>query len=111
MRLGEYRYRLKIQSAYTRRDSEGGAVKCWKTVAKRDAKIEPYSGTEYSEANTTRATVSHKVVIRFFSGLKASMRLVHGKGRKQRVFNIETILPDVKTGNTDHTVLVKENIE
>ena len=56
----------------------------WTEFAKAYAKITPLSGKEFLSANATQNAVTHRIIIRFISGVKAEMRVLHNG----RYFNI-----------------------
>ena len=85
---GELRHRLAIQSATETRDAIGGVTKSWATVATRWGSIRPLSGQELVSAQQASPRVSHKITIRYYSGLTPAFRLQNDS----RTFNISSIL-------------------
>jgi len=78
MRAGTLRHRVTIQEkpAVTR-DSHGQEILGWSTLATVWARIEPISGRESVENKQEQATVSHRVTIRYRTGVRPTMRLLH----------------------------------
>lgn len=89
---GRLRYRLVLQRRNAQADGGGGeAGDPWATpvtVATVWGSIEPLRGDERLRAMRLEARVTHRVVIRFRTGVTGDMRLVLGA----RVFNIRAVL-------------------
>jgi len=87
MRIGELRHRVTIQSATETQDSYGQAVLSFSTLATRWASIEQLSGREFFDASKVAAEVTHRVRIRYMTGITPKMRVVYGS----RTFEIVAI--------------------
>ena len=89
---GELDKRLEVQTKVDDRDASGGIVEQWVTVARRWASIDPLKGRELFTAQAVDARITHRIRLRYYSGLTAAMRFRYG----QRVLNILTppISPD-----------------
>ncbi len=85
---GELRHRIEIQSATVSQDSVGQPTYTWATVGTVWGAIRPMSGNELVNAQAIHASVSHRVIIRYYSGLTPSYRFKFGA----RVFGIANIL-------------------
>ena len=95
MRAGLLRNKIIIQSPTESRDTIGGVTKTWATFAEAWASIEPISQREFDRSDQTRADASHKIVIRFVSGVLPTFRVAWTVSGTTRYFNI------VGIANTD----------
>lgn len=94
-RLGRMRHRLAIQSATETPNAYGEPVKAWSTVATRWGRVEPMLGNERYTAQQVVGELSHKITMRYYSGLTPKHRLVFGS----RVFHIESIITEDEIEN------------
>lgn len=78
MRAGELRHSVVIESRTLAADSYGGRTETWATFATVWASVEPLSGSEQWRAQQAQSSVSHKVTIRYLSGVDAKMRVKFG---------------------------------
>lgn len=85
---GQLRHRVTIQEPIRAKDAGGGSTRTWTNVATVGAKIEPLKGMERLRAMQIEDSVTHKVTIRYRSGVKAAQRLLFGT----RAFNIRAAL-------------------
>ena len=85
---GKLRHRLAIQSHTEARDSFGGSTKTWATQKTVWGSVRPMSGKELVNAQQVDSRVTHRIVIRFYSGLDTTYRFLFGT----RVFNIVSVL-------------------
>lgn len=90
MRAGELRHRITIQRATETQDAFGAVVQTWSTFATLWAGVEALSGREFFAAQQVNAQVSHRIRIRYLSGVTPKMRVVFGS----RTFNIEVVMDD-----------------
>lgn len=88
MKAGSLRHRVVVEQKTATADGYGGSTLAWTTFATVWAAIEPVSGREYFQAQQFQAAVTHKVTIRYLSGINTTMRVKHNS----RVFNIHSIL-------------------
>lgn len=86
--IGALRARLAIEEPVSTPDGGGGAVVSWQAVAEVWASVTPVTGDERLEADATTARVTHRIVIRHRSGIRACMRLRLG----DRIFQITAVL-------------------
>jgi SPP1 family predicted phage head-tail adaptor len=84
MRSGRMRHRVVIQTQTESRDTHGGVSRTWADTATRWASIEPLRGREFYSAQQVNANVTHKIGMRYYSGLTPTHRLKFGT----RIFNI-----------------------
>jgi SPP1 family predicted phage head-tail adaptor len=68
-------------------DGQGGFEETWVDVIEVWAKIKPSSGKERYFANRIEPDTTHKIVIRWASGLNESMRILF----EGRIFQIKSI--------------------
>jgi SPP1 family predicted phage head-tail adaptor len=87
MRIGPLRNQIAIQTYTTARDVHGGATPTWSTQATVWGSIEPLQGRELYNARQVSPDVTHKITIRFYSGLNPKNRLLNDS----RIFNIKSI--------------------
>lgn len=89
---GKLKHQVGIQVVTETPDEFGGAsAKEWNTVATRRASVSPLRGQERSAAKQVTPELSHRVVMRYYSGLTTKNRLVFGS----RILEIQEIItPD-----------------
>ena len=90
---GQLRHRVEIQSLTESRNAHGGVTRTAATVAKRWARIEPLQGREFFDAQAVDATITHRVTLRYYSGLTPSHTIkYHDAGADtDRTLNIVSI--------------------
>lgn len=88
MRAGLLRHKIEIQNKAIMRDSMGGETITWVPFAYAWASIEPLNGREYFAARQTQATTTHRMRMRYQSGIKPYHRIQWA----ERYFNIDAIL-------------------
>lgn len=86
--VSRLRHRLALQQETVTPDGSGGYTQSWQNVADLWAEILPISGKERLFAGQMQAEISHKITIRFRTGIVAGMRLLYDS----RAFNIRAIL-------------------
>jgi SPP1 family predicted phage head-tail adaptor len=86
MRSGELRHRVSIirAASSSTSDSMGGYVVTWSTYLDAWASIEPLTSKETLKYKQIELEVTHKITLRYSSGLLPKMRLVY----KSRYFDI-----------------------
>jgi SPP1 family predicted phage head-tail adaptor len=88
LRAGLLRHKIEIQNKVIRRDSMGGEVVTWEAFTYAWASIEPLSGREYFAAHQTQSSITHKMKMRYQSGI----RPYHQIGWGGRSFNIDAVM-------------------
>jgi SPP1 family predicted phage head-tail adaptor len=83
-----------IQAATPSSDSQGGQTETWATFATVWASLEPVSGNEKYQAMQLQTPISHKLMIRYLSGLTTKHRVLYGS----RIFVIKEVI-NVKEEN------------
>jgi SPP1 family predicted phage head-tail adaptor len=86
------RHRLTLQQEVLTPDGAGGYARTWSNIADLWAEIIPFSGNMNRSQETTVAAqlqseISHRILLRYQSGVTAGMRLLFGS----RAFNIISI--------------------
>lgn len=103
MLAGRLNQRVEIQAATNTCDSYGQPVSTWATVATVWATVEPINGREYETSLSERAEITHKIIMRYYSGLSAQHRLKHGT----KIYQIVAVL-NLMSGRKDVKVMTKE---
>lgn len=103
MRSGRLRHRVTIQQPVVAVNGYGERITTWSTVATVWAAVEPLRGREFFDAEQTQAEVSHRVVMRYRSGMVATMRLLH----LTRVLHIQAII-DVDERHRELQLMCRE---
>jgi len=103
MRIGELRHKICIEEKVTRRSSSGSEEVTWSPFLYSGASIEPLTGREFYAARQTQAAISHKITMRYQTGIRPSHRITWA----ERVFNIEAILNKGER-NRELTILATE---
>src|SRR5665213_2864274 len=80
--------RVTIQQVSETPDGQGGFTEAWADVATVWASINPAKGWEKMQAMQLQTPITHKLVIRYRTGLTTKHRLLFGT----RIFNIKEIL-------------------
>lgn len=92
MRAGMLRHRVEIQRRAEALDEYGQDTEAWLPVATVWAAVESLRGRELETTATRLAEASHKIRIRYRTGVHPTMRVV---GQDGRVFDIQAVLdPD-----------------
>lgn len=93
MRAGRLREKVQLQKRADTRDSFGGSVKAWTTVATVRAGIEPLMGREFFQADQVNSAVSVRIVIRAgstWSAIDSTWRVVDANSGK--IYAIESVI-------------------
>ncbi len=88
------KYKVAIQSVTQTSDSQGGFTEAWATDATVWASIEPVKAYERFQAAKMETPVSHKITIRYRSGVTTKKRILWGS----RVLDIKGVI-NVKEQN------------
>jgi len=106
MRAGSLRNKISIQMLTSSRDSFGEEIYAWSDFKVVNALILPISGKESFLSNQSFATVSHKIRVRYISGVVPSMRILFDS----REFNIISSI-NIGERNKELEILAVENID
>lgn len=105
MSINALNKRITIQSPPTAQDSYGELTGSWSDVSTVWASVVPIVGREYFQAETVQSEISHKIRIRYKSGIVPKMRVKFGS----RYFEIQSVL-NYKEGNAELQLMCKELI-
>lgn len=100
---GELRHRITFQELSSSQNDYGESLNEWIDIKTVYAAVYPVSGKEFFEAEKNNSEVSHKINIRYTSGLKPSMRIK----LMERYFDIVSII-NFQEKNTEIQILCKE---
>ena len=105
MRAGTLRHRITIQEQTDTADGMGGFSTTWTDLFDMRAAIWPLSAKESLDAMKLELVVTHKIRIRYRSGITAKNRIKFGS----RIFNIISLInPDERNRILD--ILATEEI-
>ena len=79
-------------------------LETWSTYATVQASIEPISGREYFAAQSTQADVTHRIRIRYLSGIVPKMRVSYNS----RIFDILSVI-NVGERNRELQLMCRES--
>lgn len=91
---GALRSELSLQACTTVPDGMGGHTQSWSEIATVFGRVEPVSATAIYGPDQTVETVTHRVTLRWRSGVAAGMRFA----RQGRNFDIVTVHDPDDTG-------------
>lgn len=94
MRSGDLRHSIELQSFTSTPNGMGGFSQVWATTTTVRAAIWPVSVVEQVRAGAPTAVGTHKVRIRYYSGLSAANRVKFGT----RYFSIVSIVDKDEKG-------------
>lgn len=102
MDAGRLRERVTVQQASENRNALGETVLSWSTYAERWASVEGVSSRESLAYGQQQIDVTHRVRMRYLSGLTQSMRL-QWRGRTLEIISL------LEHGNrSEHELLCQE---
>ena len=106
MRIGKLRRRITIERVTETQDTDGAVLETWSTYATVQASIEPISGREYFAAQSTQADVTHRIGIRYLSGIVPKMRVNYNS----RIFDILSVI-NVDERSRELQLMCRESID
>jgi len=106
VKIGKLRNRVTIEQVAETQDSDGSVIETWSNYAGAQAAIEPISGREYFAAQTTQADVTHRISLRYVSGVTPKMRVKYGS----RVFDILSVI-NINERNRELQLMCRESID
>ena len=105
MKAGTLRHYITIESQATTQNAAGEPSGTWSASSYAYAAIWPLRGSEYLNASQERSSVTHRVRIRYLSGLAPENRIKFGS----RYFNIVSII-NVDERNIYQDIMASEVI-
>jgi len=103
---GKFRHRVEVQDPVERADANKALRVIWTTVAVRWASVTPLSGSERTEGQHIKGTLTHEVRMRHFRGMSPRRRLVY----RGRVLEIDSVHSEGEA-NTETVCMCKEATE
>lgn len=88
MKCPNLRHKITIQSETRTSDGAGGWDRTWTNFANARAEIKPLRGAEQFRAMNLEDSITHKITIRYRSGITSHMRIVFGT----RIMNIRSVI-------------------
>jgi len=88
MNVGRLRHQVTIIQAVPAPDGAGGLTKTWTALATVWAAVDPLRGREYFAAQQVTAEITHKVTLRYLTGVRPEMRVQFG----DREFDIMAVI-------------------
>ena len=102
MDSGRLRERVTVQQASESRNALGETVLAWSTYAERWASVEGVSAREALAAGQQDVTITHRVRMRYVSGMTQNMRIAW----RSRTLNIVSLLE--YGSRTEHVAICEE---
>ena len=103
MRAGKLRHKVTIKSREASQDEYGEVTYTWSTAARAWANIEPLAGRELLHAQQVNAELTHRVTMRYMSGVDPTDRIAFGS----RTLEVVSVInPDER--NKELVLLCKE---
>lgn len=87
IQAGQLNERIVVQQAAETRNALGEMVPVWSTFATVWAKVEGVTAREYLAAGQMEVTISHRVTLRWLSGLTQKMRILW-RGRTLEIISL-----------------------
>lgn len=84
--IGRMRHEIVVQQVSRAADGQGGFTETWSTFATVWAAIDPVSAYQQFQAEALQHRVTHKITMRYLSGLTSDMRISFGG----RLFHIQS---------------------
>jgi SPP1 family predicted phage head-tail adaptor len=106
MRPGKLRHGIAIERVAETQDADGSVIEAWSTYATVHGSIEPISGREYFAAQSTQADVTHRIGIRYLSGIVPKMRVKYGS----RIYDILSVI-NIDERNRELQLMCRESID
>jgi SPP1 family predicted phage head-tail adaptor len=100
--------RVTLQQEVQTADGAGGTSKTWQNITDLWGEITPLIGNDSDEpvvAGQLQSKVTHRVILRYRTGVTAAMRLLYDS----RIFNIRTVI-NVSENDEKLELLVQENV-
>ena len=106
MQAGQLRHKLDIETELNSQDAYGQTTQEWVVFLRGIwAAIEPISGREYFSSQQVNAEISHRIKIRYRTGITPNMRVKFST----RYFNIVSVI-DLKEAHREIHLMSTEVI-
>lgn len=105
MQAGKLRHAVNIEVVTETPDGMGGITKSWATWKSVRAAIWPISGKELIEAQKLEAKLTHRIRIRYLSGLTPKHRIKLGS----RIFKIHSVI-NFNERNREIEIMAEEEV-
>lgn len=102
MDAGRLRERVTVQQASESRNALGETVLAWSTYAERWASVEGVSAREALAAGQQDVTITHRVRMRYVSGMTQNMRI----SWRSRTLHVVSLLE--YDNRTEHVAICEE---
>jgi SPP1 family predicted phage head-tail adaptor len=106
VKIGKLRHRITIEQVTETQDIDGSVIETWTTFATAQASIEPVSGREYFAAQSTQAEVTHRIRLRYLSGVTPKMRVNYNS----RIFDILSVI-NINERNRELQLMCRESVD
>ena len=106
MKIGKLHHHIIIEQVAETQDTDGSVMETWSNYASAQGSIEPVSGREYFDAQTTQADVTHRIYLRYIAGVIPKMRVKYGA----RIFDILSVI-NTRERNVELQLMCRENID
>lgn len=104
MNPGQLKHKIDIEVEATTQNSYGEPTQIWSSfLSGIFVSIEPLSGREFFAADMVQSEITHKVKMRYISGILPKMRIKYGS----RYFYIESVI-NVKEINKELLLMCRE---
>lgn len=90
------RHRVTLQGKTTEGDGQGGFAETWGDVADLWVNLDPLKGVERIQAQQLQTPNTHRVLLRYRSGITTAMRLRYGT----RIFDIKEVINEGEGNRT-----------
>ncbi|EML9369167.1 phage head closure protein [Escherichia coli] len=95
MQAGKMRHRITLQEPVKEQNPTTGAViNTWRDVATLWAEVAALSAREFIAAQASQGEVTTRITIRYREGVTRKHRILF----RGRIYNIEGVLPDPRSG-------------
>lgn len=101
---GKLRQRVNIQAVTQTRNPDGGIVETWATTDTVWAQVLPLFGREFFTSRQATAAVTHRVLLRNYTGLTVANRILYDS----RILNIASVVDRRERGKITEVVCVED---
>ncbi|HGO5439938.1 phage head closure protein [Klebsiella oxytoca] len=107
MQAGKLRHRVTLQEPVKEQNPTTGAViNIWRDVATIWAEISPLSAREFIAAQASQGEITTRITIRYRADVTRKHRILYRDG----IYNIEGVLPDLRSGKEYLTLPCSEGV-